>query len=263
MKRNYTILSVLFIGVAVILSSCSNKNNEHKVITIAISKAVPLDDYKNYIRWIKAVDSSVNYIDMYHLSYDSALIILKSCDGLLLTGGTDIYPGRHGKEQDTSRCWEPDFKRDSLEFLLVDNAIQLKKPILGVCRGHQVLNVYFGGSLIIDIPSDLDTLIKHMVPDTYGTYHEIHIKKESLLFDITGRTSGMVNSNHHQGIDVMAVALEGAAFTDDYLIEAVNLKYYEDEPFLLGVQWHPERMDYSSPLSINIARAFINACRKQ
>jgi putative glutamine amidotransferase len=244
-----------------LLTSCKTGVDGEDRIRIAISKATPEDVYSNYIRWLKAADSTVQYVDLYHLEIDSAIKLLASCDGLLLTGGTDIYPGKYGKESDTARCWEPDHKRDSLEFLAVGKALEIGIPILGVCRGHQMLNVYFGGSLIIDIPTDLDTLIQHMQPDTYGTYHEIQIKKGTLLYDIVGKTSGVVNSNHHQGIDVLATPLESAAYSEDYLIESVCLKYYEQEPFLLGVQWHPERMDYGSPLSVNIVKSFLDACR--
>jgi len=262
MKKFYLLIPVSLFVIISIFSECKSGKESDAPIRIAISKATPENVYHNYIRWLKAADSTIQYFDLYHLKIDSAMKLLATCDGLLLTGGTDIYPGKYGKESDTARCWEPDLKRDSLEILSVAKALETGLPILGVCRGHQLLNVYFGGSLIIDIPTDLDTMIKHMQPNTYGTYHEIQIKKGTLLYDIVGKTSGVVNSNHHQGIDVLATPLESAAYTEDYLIESVCLKYYEDEPFLLGVQWHPERMDYGSPLSINIVKSFLEACRE-
>jgi putative glutamine amidotransferase len=227
-------------------------------IKIAISKAVPEDAYINYNKWLKNADSNIICYDMYHLELDSALKLLAVCDGLLLTGGTDVYPGRFGKESDTSRILEPDFKRDTLEFALLSKAIEIKMPVQGVCRGLQLINVHFGGSLIIDIPTDLDTIVKHQLPDTYNCPHEVEIREGSLLSEISGILKGETNSNHHQGIDVLGSGLIGMAKTEDGLIESVGLKNSHNSSYLLAVQWHPERMDFTNPLSGSIARRFID-----
>lgn len=245
------VLAVLFVG-------CGTKNeSKTKFVKIAISKAVPKKSYINYINWLKTADSTVLCLEMYHLEIDSALKLFAECDGLLLTGGTDIYPGKYGKESDTSRCWKPDFKRDSLEIALIHAALQQEKPILGICRGLQLLNVYLGGSLYIDLPTDLDTIVKHQCGNKYECYHDVTIAENSLLFEISGEDMGMVNSNHHQGIEDLASPLEGIVYTSDGLIEAIQWKNTNRKPFLLGVQWHPERMDFESPLSGMIAKRYL------
>lgn len=254
--------STLVFFVFVSLFSCQQVDVKKEALKIAISKAVPEKSYENYFRWVKSVDSTIECLDMYHLSYDSAIMVLKTCDGLMLTGGTDIYSDRYGKIEDTARCWNPDFKRDTMEYMLIKEAIKLEMPIMGICRGLQNLNVYFGGTLHIDIPTDLDTIVKHQLPKTYEANHEVSIQQGSLLHEISGVTSGTTNSNHHQGIEVLAYQLNGIARTADGLIETIELKNRGDYPFLLGVQWHPERMDYSNPLSGKIAHRFVEEVKK-
>lgn len=249
--------------VLLIVVSCTGRHDvtTEKLVRIAISKAVPADKYQNYIRWIKSVDSTITCIDLYHLSLDSAMIMLEQCDGLLLTGGPDVHPGNYGKESDSFRCQDIDLKRDSLEFALLARAFEKKMPVQGICRGLQLINVYFGGSLIIDIPSDLDTLISHQLPDTYECYHEIVVDEGSLLSDISEVNSGSVNSNHHQGIEVLAPDLTGMAKTGDGLIEAIGFKNPANRSYLIAVQWHPERLDYSNALSGTLAIQFVNSVK--
>jgi putative glutamine amidotransferase len=144
-----------------------------------------------------------------------------------------------------------------MEVNLIREAINLEMPIMGICRGLQILNVYHGGTLHIDLPTDLDTIVKHQLPDTYNALHDVSIQPGSLLHKISKITNGTVNSNHHQGIEVLAYPLNGIAYSEDGLIESIELKNSGDYPFFLGVQWHPERMDYSNPLSGNIAISFV------
>lgn len=254
--NNNILKSISILLFSVLLIGC-NTNKQPRIIKIAVSKAVPEKSYINYINWLKTADSTVICLDMYHLEIDSALKLLEQCDGLLLTGGTDIYPGRYGKENDTSRCWKTDFKRDSIEVTLIKAALEQKKPILGICRGLQLMNVYLGGSLYIDLPTDLDTIVKHQCENKYECYHDITISEKSLLFEINGQKTGIVNSNHHQGIEQLAEPLIGIANTNDGLIESIQWKNINDKPFLLGVQWHPERMDFNSPLSGGIAKRYL------
>lgn len=255
MKNKIYIYSIILLLI-VVISSC-NTQPEKRILKIAISKAVPEKSYINYINWLKTADSTIICLDMYHLKIDSALKLFTECDGLLLTGGTDIYPGNYGKESDTARCWKPDFKRDSIEIALIHAALQQEKPILGICRGLQLLNVYLGGRLYIDLPTDLDTMVKHQCNNKYECYHDVTIKENSLLYEIAGETTGVINSNHHQGIEQLAAPLEGIAYTDDGLIESIQWKNSSKKPFLLGVQWHPERMDFNNPLSGRIAQRYL------
>jgi putative glutamine amidotransferase len=254
MKKSLLYLLILLVITG--FSGCQNSESDNP-IKIALSRAVPEEKYQNYFRWLKSVDTNIIFLDMYHLSFDSALALLNECDGLLLTGGEDVYPGRFDRENDTGRCTEIDLKRDTLEFALLSKAIERKMPVQGVCRGLQLINVYFGGSLIIDIPTDLDTVIKHQLPDTYNCLHHVDIKKGSWLHKISGISKGITNSNHHQGIDVLGTPLEENAVTKDGLIEAIGIKDRSNFSYLFAVQWHPERLEYGNPLSGPIAREFI------
>jgi len=250
-------LSIILI---ISLTRCETQQSQQP-LKIAISKAVPTESYQFYIKWLKDADSTIIYFDMYHLGIDSALKVLKECDGLLLTGGEDINPIYYGQEFDSTKCDPPNNYRDSLEFLIIEKALSNKIPVMGVCRGLQILNVYFGGSLIFDIPLDFDTLVKHRYPGYKVAEHEVRIIDGSLLSNIAGVTLGKTNSNHHQGINAIAPLLTGNAFTEDGLIEAIELEKKENKPFVFAVQWHPERMDYTNPLSGKISRRFLKEAR--
>jgi len=247
----------LFIG----LSSCEPEQL-NQPLKIAISKAVPFESYQYYVKWLKDADSSILYYDMYSLGIDSALELLRNCDGLLLTGGEDINPIYYGCEFDSLKCDQPNNYRDSLELLLIENALTHNMPIMGICRGLQLLNVYFGGTLIFDIPTDYDTIVKHRQPAYNPARHNVNIMEGSLMHQITYALEGNTNSNHHQGIDGLAPLLSGATYTQDGLIESIELTNRNNKPYLFAVQWHPERMNYSNPLSGELAKRFLKESRQ-
>jgi putative glutamine amidotransferase len=256
---------IQFISGILLISFFSCQTVEQKKIPalkIAISKAVPEKSYKNYIRWIHHADSTAICLDMYHLGLDSALHILENCDALLLTGGEDIEPNRYGVEFDSLRCDLPDQYRDSLEYALITKALKLKMPIQGICRGEQILNTYFGGTLHLDIPTDIGTDVKHRFPKYKASTHKVIIEANSILTKISNSTSGIVNSNHHQGVDKLAPGLKSIAKTEDGLTESIELLDAKGKPYLLGVQWHPEAMDYNNPLSSEIGSKFLMEANK-
>jgi len=252
--------SLVLLAVLLALISCAGK--EATDIRIALSKGSPEASYINYYNWILSADSSVTVVDMYSMPLDSALAMFETCSGLVLTGGTDIEPGLYGKPYDTARCWPVDHKRDSLEIALFNAARKAGKPILGICRGEQMINVALGGSLIVDIPADFDTLISHQCDDYMQCFHKVTVESNSMLADITGSYAGEVNSNHHQGIERLAPELKAVSYASDGLTEAVEWDYPEGKPFLLGVQWHPERMDIETPLSGKILEKFLDEVRE-
>ena len=191
------------------------------------------------------------------ISTQSINPILKHIDAIMLTGGGDIETKRF-KGQNNERVYGVDLDRDELEIELVLAAEQNKKPLLGICRGIQVINVALGGDLYTDIQDQKPGALRH---DWYPNHprdllaHEVEIKQDSLVFKITDMQSMEVNSLHHQAIKRLASGLIATAFAPDGIIEAVEKR---DHPFFLGIQWHPE---WLFPLSSTqkIFKSFVNS----
>ncbi len=258
MKKIHVVLFVFLISLAAV-SVCvfSLLEKDDETLIIAISKATPADAYSTYTDWIHSEDPTVETLDMYQFSIDSALHLLKECSGLLLTGGPDIYPGNYGMASEADRCGEFDIKRDSLEFALIARALELDLPILGICRGQEILNVALGGTLLIDIPSDYDTMVQHRIPNTYECFHNVMLEDGTKLAWSANTLFGTVKSRHHQAINILADKLQVTARASDGIIEAVEWKEIGERSLLMGVQWHPEQMDWSNPLSKSVLEYFM------
>jgi len=247
-------LFILFSGL-LLLNACKPKS-EDKPLRIAISSAS-----ENYINWIHRGDSLAELIDLKGLPPDSAVNLLATCDGFLLTGGEDIVPSRYGKGFDSARC-ETNPARDTLEFALIAEAMKLNKPVFGVCRGQQILNVALGGTLIVDIPTDHPGNVVHRCEDYTKCFHQVNVVKNSRLYEVTLSDTGSVTTNHHQAIENLAPGLRIVAWTADSIPEAIEWENPETKPFLMAVQWHPERMDVVSRLSMPMMKAFLEAAGK-
>ncbi len=224
---------------------------QEKKVTIAISKTAP---ESHYVKWLQRSNPDVQYINFYTVPFDSIDILLSKCSGLLLTGGNDVVPAIYGKGKEAKKCEDFDVRRDSLELKLIRGAVNKKMPVLGICRGEQILNVANGGSLYTDIPTDIGKKVSHR-NDTMA-YHHVVLQKGSLLYKICGVKEGNVNSAHHQCVDKIAGNLVISAKADDGVVEGYELKD-QSKPFMLGVQWHPERLDKSNPLSTPLADYFL------
>lgn len=256
-----TLFKTFFFSLlTLIVISCSVPTEE--VLTIALSKGYPVDSYQNYYHWIASGDSTVQVIEMYNRSLEEALTELENCEALILSGGADVYPGEYGKEMDTARCGQFDFKRDTLEFALIKKALDLGIPIFGICRGEQILNVAMGGSLIIDIPTDHDTIVKHRIKEWKKCFHDVIVEPGTKLSWASNIISGKVSSNHHQSIDQLADAFKFSARATDGIIEAIEWKDAEGKSFLLAVQWHPERMRKDNPLSWNLLELLLHEAHR-
>jgi len=183
-------------------------------------------------------------------------LLLKKIDGLLLTGGNDVPPQRYGEERhERTVCVHPD--KDNSDITLVETAIRMKNPILAICYGTQLVNVALGGSLIQDIPSEVKTPIIHKDSHNERYTHTVTIRKDSLLYTIVGIDRLETNSTHHQAIKRMGNGLQDTAHTEDDIIEAIE---WRDYPFLVGVQWHPERVT-DSPHHLALFNALIEASK--
>ena len=195
-------------------------------------------------QWIMSRDvmvfmiPTVNTNSLIHPSNIRLRDYAKHLDGLVLQGGADVSPQSYSSVA-TRPEWAGDRTRDVYELELLHEFIEAGKPVLGICRGCQLINVAFGGSLYQDIVSDVPTAIAH-VNDLYDShYHEIHFPKGSSLGPML-RTQGraQVNSIHHQAVrdlgrDLTIEAISG----EDNIVEAIR---YQKAPFVVGLQWHPE-----------------------
>jgi len=150
--------------------------------------------------------------------------------------------------------------RDDFESKIYNHAKQLKLPVLGICRGQQLVNILEGGRLIQDLGEEKNQVHRKLEADKK---HPIQIAASSLLHSISGVESGEVNSAHHQCIDplFLPTSLKAVAFSEDQTIEAIEYSDASKKGFMLCVQWHPERMEKkeTNPLSINIKKAFLDA----
>ena len=180
---------------------------------------------------------------------------LRSVDGLVLSGGEDVHPGRYAAAPHPA-LGEVDESRDAIELALIREARAQGKPILAICRGIQILNVALGGTLYQDLPSERPGPVDHR--DAHGR-HGLKVAPNTLLAETVGAATLSVNSRHHQGIRDLAPALVATAWADDGLIEAVEFAAPSpDEPWMLAVQWHPEDLTEAA-LFAGFARALARA----
>lgn len=178
------------------------------------------------------------------------------CDGLLLTGGHDVGPEVYGTEP-SKECGIPCKARDDMESILLQFAYDTDKPILGICRGLQFMNAYFGGDLYQDLPTEYDCKAEHHMEPPYDrAIHKIEVLEGTLLSNIIGSGVHEVNSYHHQAIRNLAEVLDIMAVSEDGLIEAISVR---DRTFMIGVQWHPEFSYEVNEESVKVIQAFVDA----
>ena len=176
-------------------------------------------------------------------------------DGIVFTGGQDVAPSVYGREKEVDAdLWvSPD--RDELEIPLLEFCISSGMPILGICRGLQLINAGLGGTLWQDLPSQRDSQICHSGKELRP---EVSLLPGTPLEELIGKKSLTVNTLHHQAIRDLAPGLKPMAVAPDGLVEAF---YKPDSDFFWAVQWHPEMIFPESEDNLKIIRAFIEACR--
>jgi putative glutamine amidotransferase len=225
---------------------------------IAISKASGSPTYERYAAWLRMHSPELQIVDCVNLSAHEMREVLSSCHGLLLSGGADVEPQRYGSEAGSLPC-SPDPERDAREFALLDIAFERRMPVLGICRGMQVLNVHGGGTLVIDIPQQHPSEVEH-AREGGDAEHHVDVSTDSVLKKTVRVAEGMVNSSHHQAVELLAPGYTVAATAADGIIEAIERDPEQGTSVVLGVQWHPERMDVANPLSGAILHNFCFEC---
>lgn len=249
-----TFIIILILSGLATFSGCKTKSAD-KPLRIALSSGS-----ENYVNWVHRGDSLAEIIDLKEMQVDSALKLLATCDAIIFTGGEDVVPSYYGKAFDSVRC-ESNPARDILEFALIKESMRLQMPVFGVCRGQQILNVALGGTLIVDIPADHPGDVSHRCEDYTKCFHSVNVDKNSHLYRTAQADTGMVTTNHHQAIDKAASGIRITAWSADSIAEAMEWVEPEGKSFLMAVQWHPERMDTNSPLSMPLIKAFLEAAR--
>ena len=230
-----------------ILSACQKQEK----ITIILSKAS-----SNYIKWIE--DENVIILDAYTIKNTDSILVV--ADGIILTGGEDINPLEYNDTSNIKVCGKINFSRDTLERKLFDFAFKNKLPLVGVCRGMQMMNVASGGSLYGDIPTEIGTTVVHR--NNGEVMHEIalsceNIKYINLIFPLLKDTF-LVNSWHHQGLKDISQNLNVIARSYDGLPEAVVMND-SVHPFMIAVQFHPERLGKDNAIHKQMRSSFFRA----
>lgn len=183
--------------------------------------------------------------------------VLSEFDGLFISGGGDIHPDFFGGQMHPS-IDGIDRERDEFELTLCRQAVEMNKPLLGICRGQQVLNVALGGNLVVDIPSMLPEAGQHRFWPNYQRSrlsHSVQLESDSLLAEVMGGTEFEVNSLHHQSVKELGKGLKVTATAPDGVIEALEMP---DKDFIVSVQWHPEWLQDHEPMR-RIFKAFVEA----
>lgn len=194
------------------------------------------------------------------LSDEDLTVISDTFDAFLFTGGPDVHPFYYGEETHI-KSGNVCPRRDVMELKLLELVMERQKPVLGICRGIQILNIGLGGDIYQDIPSQFEEKfpIAHTQPFAYDIpAHKVIVQAGTKLSEIIGGGCELdVNSMHHQAIRRLAPGLVASGYTAEQLIEAMEKPDY---PFLLGVQWHPEYLWEKDPKAAALFKAFVDAC---
>jgi len=228
------------------------------MITIGITDC---SKWKNYHDWFASENVKVLRLS----PKENNTKDVDACDGIVLSGGEDVHPKYYGKPRYMKKKDELKLEvneaRDKFEMKVIDRAVKNKKPILGICRGLQIANVYFKGTLIPDLQGKTKT--RHSKAQGYDQTHEVNVDADSCLSAIIHAEKGIVNSAHHQSAEKIGKGLKVTATDADGTVEAIEWKNPKGKPFLLLVQWHPERMkEKESAFAKNLKEKFLEEAKK-
>ena len=193
---------------------------------------------------------------------------VRRCDGVLLTGGDDVNPKLYSEKLSPklAKTVTPAApERDLFELMLIEQVFAQRKPLLAICRGHQVLNIALGGDLIVDIPAQCPGVSNHTRMDQKNAVvHDVMLQRGSLLAQIVGKTTLGVNSTHHQAVGKIAKPFAATAVSIDGIIEGMELAGDARHllPWLAAVQFHPERLFRQHAEHLAFFTRFVQACKR-
>lgn len=225
------------------------------VIAIPLAGRDPFRNYMNskYVQSLNRAGAKVLWIE---LADPEIIPKMLQCDGLLLPGGGDVDPKYYGQAI-SEKCGKPFPLRDEVEMKMLEAFLPTRKPILGICRGEQVMNIYCGGTLYQDIKG-MQKRSHSNNPFRWKGIHQVTLTESSKLHDILGVSRFEVNSMHHQAVDTIGNGLIVSAMSEDGFVEAIEMPSH---PFFLGIQWHPEHMSKRTKRQRQIFSAFVEACK--
>ena len=195
------------------------------------------------------------------LAEDTLRDLYDRLDGVLLPGGGDMVPRFYNQDEQTE-IKAPDPDRDQTEITLARWAVDEGRPVFGICRGHQVMNVALGGTLIQDIPTFFESDLQHDITDGMPRderLHTVSVDADSMLARILGGTKFPVNSLHHQAIENVSPRLKVTAHAPDGMIEGTEVPGH---PHAVTVQWHPEDLIADEPM-LNLFRSFVEVSARE
>lgn len=232
-----------------------------KIIRIGVTYTGTDEKHSNYEHWLKGKDNvAITVLSPTHNGVEQ----IQHFDGIVLSGGIDMHPKFYNNNNTNYPNAPHEFheKRDAFEIAVYEAGRQYKLPVLGVCRGMQLVNCVHGGNMVQDIGSTGNAIHRYEQNDKA---HGINIIPGSLLAEITGLSRSVVNSAHHQSVDRLGAGLVANCMSDDGIVEGLEWADKTNQPFFIGVQWHPERMYKlnlsGSPVTKNIRDRFIEAIK--
>ena len=247
-----SITSILF---CLIFISFQSHGQNHKYLATATTN-------QSIIDYVHAIDSGIVLIDFLKIKKSKWKNEFEKVSGLLLSGGRDVDPKHYGVEDSLNIC-SIDPKRDVTELFLIESALLDSLPILGICRGHQITNVGMNGALYQDIPtqhkSDAIVIHRDSLLENY-VYHDILIDKSSALYKIYGTSELHVNSFHHQAVIKEGIGMKTVARSADGICEASEWSKGLADRWILGVQFHPEKLFQNEDIHLKLIDAYIKAC---
>ncbi|WDL99493.1 gamma-glutamyl-gamma-aminobutyrate hydrolase family protein [Alicyclobacillus sp. ALC3] len=233
------------------------------------------DDYSQGVEAAGGVPLLIPYL----ATKDAVRAVAERIDGLLLTGGNDVDPATYGSEPEVGLgVVYP--QRDRLEIRLLREVMRMGKPVFGICRGLQLMNAAFGGTLVQDLGRTKQSKIQHsQKAPRHHMSHTVHIDPDSRIYTLLGQKRKLrTNSYHHQAVQQLAPSLRAVAWDDDGLIEAVEFQVElqvagdrrkragtlelgsnAGQPFVVAVQWHPENLWRTAPEFLGLFRGLVEA----
>lgn len=213
------------------------------------------------LNYIKAISSSGGIpVILPSVSREEDIArLVDMCDGFCFTGGVDIHPKYYGEEK-LDVCGEIHDPRDVFEMWAIRHVLESGKPLIGICRGEQLINVALGGSLYQDLPTDRPSDIDHrQTAPRSETTHTASVLPGTPFAELLGVETVNVNTIHHQAIKRLGEGLRAMAVASDGVVEAI---YHESHPYLRAYQWHPEALYESDEASVRIFNDFIRAAEQ-